>query len=412
MDQSIDPSQWLSSADAAARLGVRRETLYSYVSRGFLHPRRVGRTSVFDPAEVEALRVHHARRRRGGRGGMDVPIPSRITRIEGELLWFRGYRADDLVRAGCCYEQVAELLWSGALPERVRWSADPELTPLVERAQARLPPRTPVIDRLRLTATLASATDATRADLSADAVAQKGRRLLCALVTGLPVVASSAPRDSRGLAARLWPRLASRRRTPGLVAVLDAAMVLLADHELATATVGARVAASTRADPYSVVQAGLGVAAGALHGTAPILAYELLHRVAVEGVPPADALARYEILGESVPGFGHVVYQRDPRAPLLLERLAAAAPAAPLRAAHALREAVLRRTGLEPNVDFGLAALAVAAGMDRESGSAVFTISRCAGWLAHAMEEWTEAPLRFRLSARYLGPRGTRVPGR
>jgi citrate synthase len=37
--------------------------------------------------------------------------------------------------------------------------------------------------------------------------------------------------------------------------------------------------------------------------------------------------------------------------------------------------------------------------MTPDAGEAVFAIGRCAGWLAHAMEEYAEAPLRFRLRA-------------
>jgi citrate synthase len=40
--------------------------------------------------------------------------------------------------------------------------------------------------------------------------------------------------------------------------------------------------------------------------------------------------------------------------------------------------------------------------MDADAGEAVFAIARCAGWLAHAIEEYAEAPLRFRLRARAL----------
>ena len=50
----------------------------------------------------------------------------------------------------------------------------------------------------------------------------------------------------------------------------------------------------------------------------------------------------------------------------------------------------------------GLGALAFAGEMDADAGEAVFAIARCAGWLAHAMEEYAEAPLRFRIRARSL----------
>jgi citrate synthase len=43
--------------------------------------------------------------------------------------------------------------------------------------------------------------------------------------------------------------------------------------------------------------------------------------------------------------------------------------------------------------------LAQVAGMPVEAGEAIFTIARTAGWLAHAIEEYGEAPLRFRARA-------------
>jgi citrate synthase len=64
---------------------------------------------------------------------------------------------------------------------------------------------------------------------------------------------------------------------------------------------------------------------------------------------------------------------------------------------------VRSRTGIEPNVDFALAALSVGAGMRRDAGEAIFAIARSAGWIAHAIEEYREPPLRFRPVTRYVG---------
>src|SRR6202012_4918370 len=49
-----------------------------------------------------------------------------------------------------------------------------------------------------------------------------------------------------------------------------------------------------------------------------------------------------------------------------------------------------------PNVDVGLAAFALAARMPPGSSKALFAVARSAGWLAHAREELSERPLRFR----------------
>ncbi|MGD0934656.1 MAG: citrate/2-methylcitrate synthase, partial [Streptosporangiaceae bacterium] len=66
------------------------------------------------------------------------------------------------------------------------------------------------------------------------------------------------PAHGGAIAGRLWSRLAGRRAAPALLRALSAALVLVADHELAASTLAARVAASVRADLYAVVATGLG----------------------------------------------------------------------------------------------------------------------------------------------------------
>ena len=49
-------ADWIGAAEAAERLGIKQASLYSYVSRGVLTPRRGadGRASLFDAAEIAA----------------------------------------------------------------------------------------------------------------------------------------------------------------------------------------------------------------------------------------------------------------------------------------------------------------------------------------------------------------------
>ena len=56
-------------------------------------------------------------------------------------------------------------------------------------------------------------------------------------------------------------------------------------------------------------------------------------------------------------------------------------------------------------VQRGRAALGMVAGMPEDAGEAIFTAARVAGWLAHAMEEYDERPLRFRPRAIFVGDR-------
>jgi len=62
MSQTIAGQDYLDVGEAAALLGVKRATLYAYVSRGLLrsHKQGVGRKRLYLRAEVEALRAVRA----------------------------------------------------------------------------------------------------------------------------------------------------------------------------------------------------------------------------------------------------------------------------------------------------------------------------------------------------------------
>jgi len=207
------------------------------------------------------------------------------------------------------------------------------------------------------------------------------------------------------VAERLWVALADgdARPRPEQVAALNAALILLADHELAASTFAARVAASAWAGPYRVILAGLGPLGGALHGGAGLAVEALLDEVAA-GTDPGEALdARLGAAGP-IPGFGHRVYRdRDPRADHLLASLS------PDPFAARILETAAARGLPAPNVDFALAALVRAHGLRPGSSATIFTVARLAGIVAHALEEY-EHRLRFRPRASYVGPAPRSTP--
>lgn len=395
----------------SARLGVKLDTVYAYVSRGVLSSRSEpgSRHSLFDPGEVEAL-ARRGRPRRGTRpAALDLVVESELTTITGSRIRYRGRDAAELARTRT-FEETAQWLWTGQDEPAVSWQPYPVSLPGLEH------PR----DRIRAAVVLASAAEPLRADLSPAAVTAAARSLIATMVSAVPARSETGPEDRtarlvldggrtpvRGsVAGRLWGRLAGSRPAPGLVATLNAALVLLADHELASSTVAARVAASVRADPFSVVLAGLGPMAGPLHGSASVLSGQLIADAVRRGPERAlaAALEDYGVL----PGFGHRLYPAgDPRAVLLLHLIDGAAPGAPgLRAVHALIDTARRHSGTEPNVDFACGALAAVARMPPSAGETIFTIARAAGWIAHALEEYSEPPVRFR--ARAI-PRGAKL---
>jgi citrate synthase len=411
-------TDWLTTEAAARRLGVKRATLYAYVSRGVLVRKRApdGRGSLFDAAEIDKLAGHG--RPRLPAGGAGLIIESAITEITGGQLRYRGHDVTTLaVTRG--FEDVAQLLWTGELPPPsaapAGWRATIEAVAIGSAAQAALPAGTLPAERLQVIVPALAAADPLRLHLDPPAVIAAARALITGLVDCLPAPppadapAPGAPLDL-SIAERLWPKLCPQPPSAGLLDALRAALVLLADHELAASTLAARVAASVRADPYAVVATGLGALGGPLHGGASLGVEGMLAAAAEPADAPRVVAGLLRRTGR-VPGFGHMVYKSgDPRALCLLGLLRrgipAAGPAADrLAVAQAVLDEMRRRALPEANIDFAVATLKETAGMISGAGEAIFAIARTAGWIAHALEEYARAtPLRPR--AVYVGPPG------
>ncbi|MGW8885715.1 citrate/2-methylcitrate synthase [Streptomyces sp. NPDC055749] len=399
----------LTTRETAELLGVKPETVYAYVSRGQLSSRRApgGRGSTFDAAEVEAL-VRRTGRREPAPADDGLVFRTGITLIDGDRFWFRGVDATELARHHG-YEEVAEWIWTGEFRPGVRFTAPPESLAAARRTVGALPAHSGSTDRLRVALVAAAAADPLRFDLSPRGVLNSARGLIPTLVGALPMAGGQAlpvEEAGTGIARQLWPRLTTQPADAASLTVLDTALALLADHDLAASTLAARVAASAHAHPYAVVSAGLGVLEGPLHGAASGLAHRVLAEVVDRG-GAAPVVADHLRTGRRVPGLGHRLYTgEDPRATALFALLAEVPQAVPvLAAARDVVTTTARHTPLHANVDLALAVLSVACGMPAEAGETVFAVSRTAGWIAHALEEYAERPLRMRPIGQYEGPR-------
>ncbi|MFD4878239.1 citrate/2-methylcitrate synthase [Streptomyces sp. NPDC058420] len=401
------PERRLSTKETAELLGVKPDTVYAYVSRGQLSSRREpgGRGSTFDAKEVEALARRNRRESSGSSGsGGELSVRTRITLIEKDRYYFRGVDATELA-ARHSYEEIAEWLWTGELRSGITFTAPKAAVAIARRAVDALPEHAGPTDRLRVAAIAAATADPLRFDLSEDAVLGTARILIPTLVAALPPVRRTH-RDEGPLAHRLWARLSGRPADDASLRVLDTALGLLVDHDLAASTLAVRVAASARAHAYAAVSSGLGVLEGPLHGAASGLAHRLLLDVLDQGTA-APVVADELRSGRRIPGLGHRLYPgEDPRARALfalLEEIPGAASA--LAAARDIVATTARHTPLHANVDLALAVFTVSSGMPSTAGETVFAVARTAGWIAHALEEYGERPLRMRPSGHYVGPR-------
>jgi citrate synthase len=388
-------SIYLSARETAERLGIKRDTLYAYVSRGLLRSVAVpgSRERGYRTEEVERLRAGRGLSR-ATRSEPFVPvIASAICLIEGGRLYYRGHDAIRLAET-TTLEDMAGLLWGQDPISIFRHSQRSEARRIggrfgtaaslgaIERCQVRL-------------AELAAA-DLGALDLTPHGIVRTGRTILYELVACIGDQ-PTAPDPVHEQLAALW-HLDDQGAD-----LIRRCLVLLADHELNASTFVARCVASTGATPYAVVSGALAALSGRRHGGASASAEALLHEIAERDDPLAVMAARLA-RNEMLPGLGHPFYPAgDPRAAALLNAAMAAIPASrPLieAAVAAARQLVPQ----PPNVDFALAAATTALGLPQGAALGLFVVGRTVGWIAHAIEQYQSGVL-IRPRARYTGPR-------
>jgi citrate synthase len=165
-------------------------------------------------------------------------------------------------------------------------------------------------------------------------------------------------------------------------------LVLAADHGFQPGMVAVRAIASSGVTPWRSVIAGLSVTLGCRTRIGRWGAVSRLLSEIVSSSDPAQPIVQRIRAGEPVPGFDAPLYaQGDPRARSLLAFCATAFARDPAyqRLSQALCTAKSIQ-GLQPN--FALAFLFVDSKTGLTPPHSLFHVGRCAGWIAHAMEQF------------------------
>jgi len=396
---------WLSAAEAARRLGVKRETLYAYVSRGLVRSRPKGgrtRARLYAREDIERAR----RRAEDKRDPAAIAthalshgnpvLESSITLIEGGRLFYRGQDAVELSRSRSVSE-VASLVWRGTFAPLPTASTR-------RRAELTAARTLPFVARAQCALATAAARDPLAFDLRPETVVVTGARIL-----ELMVSAADGTSDTN---APIEERLATGWKVPRRAAgLLRAAIILSSDHELNVSAFTARCVASAGGSPYGAVIAGLGALEGIKHGGLTTRVESMLEAMRRER-SGHDALAARLREGAALDGFGHPLYpDGDPRATELLARLEERYPrSSELRFARDVTAAAWSVLEQRPTIDFALATLTCVAGLPPRSGLALFAIGRTIGWIGHALEQYASGTL-IRPRAKYVG-REPRAEGR
>ena len=379
-------------------------TLYAYVSRGMVRSEAAEgkrRSRRYRAEDVRAL-LERKERRRDPEGVVEgalrwgAPVlESGITLVDGGRLFYRGRDVEGLVsEAGI--EEVAALIWTGdaGLAVEIFPGGAEGLSPRV-RGTLRTLEGLPPVELFQALLPVASAEDPVGYDLRPAGVVGTGARVL-RLMAGV-VGGGGEGRTAEALRRGWCPG------EPGAEALLDAALVYCADHELPVSTFAARCVASSGATPYAVVQAGLAALGGTRHGGQTELAEVFLDEVAGSGDARKVIAGRLR-RGDGLPGFGHPLYpDGDPRGAGLLRIVAGSLPGSPaVGLSGAVVEEVEELTGELPTVDLALATVARALGLPAGGAVALFAVGRTVGWIGHAIEQYASNQL-IRPRARYVG---------
>jgi len=358
--------------------------------------------------------------------GLEGVVAARtaISLIKGDegTLGYRGYSIGELARESS-FEETAYLLWTGELPKSDELAVfagalkdSRKLSGRLLAAIARMPRSAEPIDVLRTAVSMMALEDHESSDNSEAADRRKGVRIAAAM----PTIVAAYHRLRAGLqpvradpalshAANFLQMLRGTRAEKIEAEAMDRILVVQADHGLNASTFAARVAAGTLADLHAAATAAIATLKGRLHGGAAREVVETIEAVRSES--NADAfVARRLADRKKLAGFGHRVYRHaDPRtAPLreMLESLASHQNAEKWpRLTAAISDAMLKRSGIEPNVDFYSAPVYRLLGIDPSIFSSVFACARITGWVAHVIEQHADNRL-IRPVEEYIGPLG------
>ena len=360
-------------------------------------------------------------------GLADVPAAeSAISFIDGRRarLEYRGIAVENLARESC-FEETAWLLLKGELPTQRQLADFEDQLRHHRRLKYKLK------DLIKCLPETGHPMDALQASVAAMGMFYPARDITntqtnwdsCVrLIAKMPTAVAAFhrlrsgdeaidPRDDLDHAANFYWMLFEKEPSPAVRKVLDACLILHAEHTMNASTFSARVTGSTLASPYCVISSAIGTLTGPLHGGANEEVLDMLEEIgSIENARPwiEDAVTNKK----KIMGFGHRVYKvKDPRASVLQEL-----------AEHVFSETnrpklydlaveverimagILGPKGIYPNVDFYSGIVYQSLGIPRDLFTPIFAISRVAGWLSHWLEQLTHNRI-FRPEQIYVGKR-------
>ncbi len=353
-----------------------------------------------------------------------VAAQTKLSDIDGQkgVLIYCGYDIGELAE-NASFEEVIYLLLHQRLPNRRELAIlrqtleeNAEVPHEIMETLKKLAPRLSAMGMLRTFVSMHAHFDPEAGDRSMSANENKALRIVAKIPTLIAAFDRFRkghqyvpPKPGQGFAERFLYQLMGKDPLSEAAKAMDVALVLHAEHSFNASTFAARVVAATLSDVYSAVTAAVAALKGPLHGGANEEVIKMLRQIG--HVEYAREYIENELANKRVIfGFGHRVYKTiDPRAKHLMKMSEAFSRASGhmkwFEMSVEIQKIMKETKDLDPNVDFYSASLYQTMGIPTDLFTAIFAISRAAGWAAHILEQYRNNRL-IRPLSEYAGPRG------
>ncbi|BCS91276.1 MAG: citrate synthase [Candidatus Micrarchaeota archaeon] len=335
---------------------------------------------------------------------------SDICLVDGQngKLYYRGYSIEDLAERSS-YEEVCYLLLHGRLPNKTELESfkdemreDRDLPKGVLDIIKHLAGRAHPMDIMRTAVSALPAYDKEAYDNNEGANIRKSMRIISKAASIVAAIYRFEqgedyiePDYELSHAANFLYMLKGEKPTDEQSRLMDRELILHAEHSSNASTFSCLVTASTLADIYAAVTAGIATLKGPLHGGADEAALKLI--IAIGRKENVSSYIQNMLKNkQKIMGFGHRVYKTyDPRAKIIKEDLLNIEKKANTRIKRLIevvleveRETInnLSGKGIYPNMDLFSGIVYQYLGVPSNLFTPIFAASRTVGWCAHIIE--------------------------
>ena len=355
------------------------------------------------------------------KGLEDVVVSeSSVCFIDGEKgkLLYRGYNINDLAK--CSYEEVSYLLIYEKLPTKKELAnynktlvKKRRLSSRVIRLMHDYCPNTTGMEALRTTVSALVCHDP---DVRKVSIADH-RKNGIDLIAKFPTIVAAyerirngkkpiEPDPKLGHAANFLYMLSGKKPDAVSIKAMDTDFILHAEHGFNASTFSVRVTISTLSDMHSAITSGIGTLKGPLHGGAAQEAWALMKNI--KNPNNAEKYIKKSLeKHEKIMGFGHRVYKvYDPRARILKKMAFDLSKSKKnlrwYNISDNVEKTMIKEKNINPNVDFYSSIVYHNLGIPIDLDTPIFAIARISGWIAHALEQYSDNKL-IRPKEQYIG---------